>query len=273
MRNVRKMLVCSAWFLVVAANAALSWGGYVDYVQSLDPTGYYRLNETSLGTVYDSSGNGLNGYHDVPYDALSLSQTPGALDPYDDDSAIGGTQAVADFTGSTLWATGNNPFSLSLWVKPTSLGNWQTPVSYGDAVVGKALIVAESNANDGHLSIGKYGENVLDSSGVLTAGQWNHIGLTFDGTTMTLFLNKKLDNSASVALDVSTTPIGSLGGLIGSSQPYSGQLDEFAYWNGTVLSDAQMINLGNAAIPEPSTLILSVMGVVGLLAYAWRKRK
>ncbi len=272
MRSVRGMLVCSAWFLVVAANAALSWGGYVDYVQSLDPTGYYRLNETVVGTVYDSSGNGLNGYHDVPYDALSLNQTPGALDPYDDDSAVGGTQAVADFTGSTLWATSNNPFSLSLWVKPTSLGDWQTPISYGEASAGKALIVAESDAS-GHLSIGKYNGNVLDSTGVLTAGQWNHIGLTFDGTTMTLFLNKKLDNSASVSLDVSISPVGTLGGLIGSLQPYSGQLDEFAYWNGTSLSDAQMIKLGNAAIPEPSTVTLLVIGFLGLLAYAWRKQK
>jgi hypothetical protein len=25
--------------------------------------------------------------------------------------------------------------------------------------------------------------------------------------------------------------------------------------------------------PEPSTLMLSVMGLVGLVAYAWRKRK
>ena len=27
------------------------------------------------------------------------------------------------------------------------------------------------------------------------------------------------------------------------------------------------------SLPEPSTLVLVVMGVFGLLAYAWRKRK
>ncbi len=267
MRNVCKMLVCSAWFLVVVANAALSWGGYVDYVQGLDPTGYYRLNESVVGTVYDSSGNNINGVHDYTPD---LNQTPGALSPYDSDSAIGGTQAVVDIYN--LWATGNSSFSLSLWVKPSSLGDWQTPISYGQGDIGKALIVAESALDAGHLSIGKYNGNILDSVGELTAGEWNHIGLSFDGSTMKLFLNGQYDNSAAVTMDIGASS-GCLGALVGNLQCYSGQLDEFAYWNGTALSDAQMINLGNAAIPEPSTFILSVMGIVGLLAYAWRKRK
>jgi hypothetical protein len=29
----------------------------------------------------------------------------------------------------------------------------------------------------------------------------------------------------------------------------------------------------SAAVPEPHALILAAMGLVGLLAYAWRKRK
>ena len=41
----------------------------------------------------------------------------------------------------------------------------------------------------------------------------------------------------------------------------------------TVLSNYnQHVSLG-AAVPEPSTLLLAAAGLVGLLAYAWRKRK
>jgi hypothetical protein len=41
----------------------------------------------------------------------------------------------------------------------------------------------------------------------------------------------------------------------------------------TVLSNFnQHLSVG-AAVPEPSALLLAVAGLVGLLAYAWRKRK
>ena len=57
---------------------------------------------------------------------------------------------------------------------------------------------------------------------------------------------------------------------------WAGAADEFTIWNG-VLTQANVTNLyaSNAiATPEPSTAVaLMTAGLVGLLAYAWRKRK
>ena len=58
---------------------------------------------------------------------------------------------------------------------------------------------------------------------------------------------------------------------------YQGDFDRNGTVNGadltTVLSNYnQHVSLG-AAVPEPSTLLLAAAGLVGLLAYAWRKRK
>ena len=41
----------------------------------------------------------------------------------------------------------------------------------------------------------------------------------------------------------------------------------------TVLSNYNQSAGVTAAVPEPSTLLLAAAGLVGLLAYAWRKRK
>lgn len=43
-------------------------------------------------------------------------------------------------------------------------------------------------------------------------------------------------------------------------------------WHYTGLSEVRFFDTGGA-IPEPSTLILPAMGVVGLLAYGWRRRR
>jgi hypothetical protein len=43
-----------------------------------------------------------------------------------------------------------------------------------------------------------------------------------------------------------------------------------------VLGGGQVLlvdNVSVSAVPEPGTLALAVAGVLGLLAYAWRKRK
>jgi hypothetical protein len=37
--------------------------------------------------------------------------------------------------------------------------------------------------------------------------------------------------------------------------------------------DNLVISLGAPVVPEPSTLVLATVGILGLLAYAWRKRK
>jgi hypothetical protein len=41
----------------------------------------------------------------------------------------------------------------------------------------------------------------------------------------------------------------------------------------TVLSNYGTSSHATAAVPEPSTLLLAAAGLVGLLAYAWRKRR
>ena len=270
------VVLCGLVCLLVVGNVAVSLGDYAAYVNGLNPTGYYRLNETVSGTVSDSSGNALDAVH---MGSPTLNVTPGAP-PAVPDSAIGGSDRIVDFAGvaGTLFAQGNNPFSLNLWVKPDGFQAYATQLSYGRGVdVGspwrQAFIIGDAPSADGKLELGKYAEGFLTSTGAMVDGQWNSIGITHDGTTLSLYLNGAFDSSATVALNVAASGgcQGTLGGLFEGGQAFVGQLDEFAYFNGTVLGGSAMAQL--AGVPEPSTIVLLSIGLLGLLAYAWRKRK
>ena len=60
-----------------------------------------------------------------------------------------------------------------------------------------------------------------------------------------------------------------------SDTPYyfTGALDEYAVYN-RALSGSDIANHASlAGVPEPTSCVLLITGLLGLLAYAWRKRK
>lgn len=114
------------------------------------------------------------------------------------------------------FAAGNAPFSVSLWARPDGFGrnDYGTPFAFGAATPGAALLIAEDGKEGfGQVRVGRYMDDFLVSNGALTAKQWNHVGILYDGSVLKLYLNGRLDSSAKVQMAV--VPVdGRIGGCV-----------------------------------------------------------
>ena len=86
--------------------------------------------------------------------------------------------------------------------------------------------------NDFHVKLKD--QNLTTSAHGLSTGTWFHLANTYDGSTLTLYLNGSSFATASHS-SVSTTPVGNLriGGdtSAGGGYKWDGKVDEFAFWN------------------------------------------
>jgi len=185
------------------ASLAEASAHYPEKVLRLDPAAYFPLDETEPGPIRDVSRYGLGGRHEDgvrPGHAGQPGVATRALATGPGAQCVSLTNAA-----SAMCASGASPFSLSLWVKPTSFrrNDWGTPFSCGSAQDGCAFLLSlDGEHGDGRLVIGKWMQNILTSGARLIAGEWNHVGVTYDGTTLSLFVKGKPDASVRVVMGV-----------------------------------------------------------------------
>jgi hypothetical protein len=116
-------------------------------------------------------------------------------------------------------------------------------------------------------------------SHAISAGNWYHVALTRDaGSNIVAYVNGEQDFSISGA----TENFGAMGYALclGNNQTsptlgFTGKIDEVAIYGGALSAAtlSEHYNAGITAVPEPSSLGLLGAAIVGLMAYAWRKRK
>lgn len=275
-----------ALFLTLFASPGQA--GYAEDVLGLGPSLYYRLDETDIKPSGPDSGSVVRN---LATDGLlfnaayatqggSVTRTTGPA-----HGAISGNAGIEvtgwSVHGTGVTAAGTTPFSLNFWVKPERFEEGEYPCLFhaGNSIVGGPVaepiptvhgyaphseVGGENNlligldgiaGSAGKVVLATYGIRYCASQAALKAGEWNAVGLTYDGTQLRLYLNGEPD----VVFDVSGRHFSSGNGkflLLGNEYvtgkfPFTGGLDDFAYWNGTVMSDAQMRRLGTAERPSP----------------------
>ncbi|MCI0334617.1 MAG: LamG domain-containing protein [Planctomycetes bacterium] len=186
--------------------------------------GHWKLNQTSGTTATDSS---LAASHGTVNGAANWSTRCTGTGVFDFD---GSSNYVSIPSASHLQPT--SAMTIAGWVKGDSWGSG----SDVDVILRKG----EGDPNNYQLAIadGKIALYLDDSDAVgirgntvLTAGQWYHVAATWDGSTVKIFVNGQLDNSAArtgtIATD--TRPV-YLGGHSGADY-FDGMIYDVRFYN------------------------------------------
>lgn len=196
------------------------WNGFIDEVRvynrhltvneikDIVNSGYWTFDETSGSTASDSSGNENNG---SVYGAswTSSGKMDGALD-------FDGSNDYVELPG--IINPVDDKFTASAWVRlDTSSGDHV--IFQQDGTGGRSWITRKSNG-----TLQSYiGGGYTNSTGTLSVGQWHHVAVTYDGTTVRLWLDGILDGSSNRSGESSTGNI-----LVGKHKSLG------KYWNGKI---------------------------------------
>ena len=182
----------------------------------------YNFDTGSGAVLADLSGNnnagGINGATWV------AGHTGGALN-FD-----GITNVVVVPDSPTLDLT--NAMTLEAWVRPTlALSSWK-------AILQKETDAYFLNANTFSNHVGGGGTfnnsccSVIENSQALPLNTWTHVALTWDGSTMKLYINGAIAASTpqTGTLQVTNTPL-RIGGDTYTNEFFTGQIDDLRIYN------------------------------------------
>lgn len=222
------------------------------------PIAEYRFDEctsSGAGSVLDSSGNALHGQ---PFGGVT--------------SGVAGIICSAKtFNGSNAYisvphnATLNqNYVSVAAWVRHTSAAfkTWEAILAKGDTTYrlhlnGGCSISPSTNgfttANAFTFGFNGGCDNADLNSGVVpVAGQWYHVVGTYDGTTIKIFVNGALANSAALSTTIGTN---TLPLYIGENSQATGR-----HWSGSI----DEIKVFGRALPDNEVYAMYLNESAGL---------
>ena len=204
-----------------------AWAGavYRDVVMADGPLAYYRLDETTRGVAKDDTGR-FDGAHSA---SVEVGAPP----------LLGGSEAAAKFGGTDnisvdgLDFQGNAPFTLELWLSKSAVQSdhrfpFFKETGNGASRRGYAIVVIDDHVA-GERYVTGTGFDVRASG--IGAGRVVHIVMTYDGTSLALYVDGALADteSDSRALEAPVGAPALIGGA--SSDGFTGTIDEVAIYD------------------------------------------
>ncbi len=143
-----------------------------------DPVGYWQMDETTWGTVADSSGNGFDG---TAKNGAATDDTGPAIPGPIGTCRYGTFDGSNDYVSISALPNLTNSFTIAAWIRADELGNDQRifaddrnntggfAFSLGDGGAGKLRFFSR------HVS-----PVVLDSAAVISQGNWHFVAVVHD---------------------------------------------------------------------------------------------
>jgi hypothetical protein len=205
---------------------------YREAVLASGPLGYWRLDEVSGTNAADSAGH-ASGPFDMTYNSATLNQTPVMTDgtgspsiDVDADAGVDGADWSAfDFAGSAA-------YTLEAWFVTDEIAAGQSIIIHKQVVTsgdGWEFIRNGSALDSNRIGATSHGV----SGGTLVTGTTYYGVVTYDGTTLRLYLDGVLiDSDATVVSQDANTVIVSIGRDADTAGAHwNGRLDEVAVYD------------------------------------------
>jgi hypothetical protein len=220
---------------------------------------FWNLNETTVGTRFDSSGNNIN-LRDV---FGTVNSSSSIISPFIAADFSGGPIINKTLSSQRVLPVGNNtPFTLSFWINYPTFSNPGTriitfnplgqPTTEWGMVQGTSQFLAFNNFGVPSAAI-----NVTNVSQLITQGVWNHVVITKDSNyvwqyyknnilQVTVFSNPSTwFSQTNAAIYLGRNIYGSI-----TEGPPSGSLDAVGIWNRilTPIEIAQLYNYDDVSV-------------------------
>lgn len=201
---------------------------------------------------------------------------------------LDGSDDYLHLSGDTLPTgipTGDSSFTIAAFIN-TSHSNYRNGIiGWGTGATGQINGFRTARSDDVGISGGdglvhySWGSDAgfdILHPGIVANGQWHHVAVTYDSVTSTkqlyldgLAFGDSVPVASALAVTANNFRVGTIHHQYGD-ECFDGLLDRVQVYN-TALSGTAIGEL--ASVPEPGTLVLTACGLLGLLAYAWRKQK
>jgi hypothetical protein len=222
--------------LIDDVTAFLRAYNYATTVQADQPIAYYRLGESSGALANDIAGRSFNA---TINGGVTLGQA-GALAVSTDTAILlngsSGYLALPFGVNPTNWGG----LTLEIWVKLTNNSFINFPrllANEQPASSKKGFDLALAPSSDGHscyfiLGFGSSSSSLAFGSGVLAASSWYHVVCTWNGATMTAYINGAAVGTLSAAGSLAaTTNLINIGRSPATGDYLPGAIDEVAIYN------------------------------------------
>ena len=238
---------------------------YSNTVMNLNPIAYYRLNETTPVPANTATNRGTLG-------APGLGNYSGSVTHPVAGALVGSSDTAASFAGGKMTGPYNagcnpsGPFTVECWINPVDL-------TAANRVLVASQINGENAANPADRTgwifrqngatltfltggAGGYVDTITTSSGVLTAGVWQHVAVVYDSATrnVAFFVNGTQVYTATGTAALTPNYASPL--IVGDrgygGWTFSGGIDEVALYT-TALTGADLLaHYNNGINPSPS---------------------
>ncbi len=205
----------------------------------------YGFEEGSGSTVSDTSGNGNNGT--VSGGAWTTAGR------YGDALVFNGTNTLVTINDAASLHLGS-ALTLEAWVNPSALGSWKNLIYKPQGSTGISYVLQGSSSSTQVPSLGMSvcSANLM-APNPLPLNTWSHVAATYDGTTMTFYVNgTQVSSQAQTGTITSTTDALTIGGNSFYGENWAGIIDEVRIYNRALSTSEIQTDMQTPVVQRPT---------------------